>query len=294
MGVVAVIIILPTAALCTIGWCRGYVRGAKTWVQIMLTSFAVTTDIWFVMQTGLQGEHSRTFFLATLSVLVLAMSLAAHVIVGMLVVLCLAGRAGNHSRIQPDTVALVSVDKLRDASMFYAALLCLALTNSDLLRLLPWTSHKYDDFPSATIFLLCQMTTLLEDVPQFFIQLSYLVGWDGVDESALFVPVLSLTFSSISLVWRVLHKCLRIVTAAADTERVRKSLVAGKSNWAASHRPPSGSARTEPSIVEMGTPVNDAEAKVTSGEQPASSPKGADGAVLVRCASAPKSLAAQI
>merc|ERR1712166_706083 len=85
-----------------------------------------------------------------------------------------------------------------------------ALTNMELLRLLPWRQGPtmYDGLPDRRLMLkIWLLVMFLEDLPQFTIQVAVLLmgGSDG-----LLAP-LSIAFSVSAIVWRSLRKVIYLL-----------------------------------------------------------------------------------
>ena len=69
-------------------------------------------------------------------------------------------------------------ERLKELSAFYAFVLLVALTNMELLRLLPWRQGNtmYDGLPDKRLMLrVWLLVTCLEDMPQLAIQLALLI-----------------------------------------------------------------------------------------------------------------------
>jgi hypothetical protein len=100
--------------------------------------------------------------------------------------------------------------RLRELPTFYAFLMFVALSNMELLRLLPWRpgAELHDGLPDRRLMLSIWLAViLLEDIPQLAIQITVLVigGFNG-----LLAP-LSIAFSASSIVWRGLRKSIYLV-----------------------------------------------------------------------------------
>merc|ERR1712166_664567 len=97
-----------------------------------------------------------------------------------------------------------------------------ALTNMELLRLLPWRQGPtmYDGLPDRRLMLrIWLLVMFLEDLPQFTIQVAVLLmgGSDG-----LLAP-LSIAFSVSAIVWRGLRKVIYLVPSNTSVAMVSRA-----------------------------------------------------------------------
>ena len=108
--------------------------------------------------------------------------------------------------------SILDVAAVRASGSYYVSLVLLALTNLELLALLPWRSRIYDGFPTPRLMLLSQASVLLEDVPQLIIQVGYIALVEAKPGSTagrnLAVPILSIIFTVGSMVHRGLTKAV--------------------------------------------------------------------------------------
>ena len=70
---------------------------------------------------------------------------------------------------------LIDSTKFGQSPGFYGILLVLALTNLEVLKLIPWREHRYDGFPTAKILGFTFFTTFVEDVPQASLQIRHII-----------------------------------------------------------------------------------------------------------------------
>ena len=101
-------------------------------------------------------------------------------------------------------------ERLVELSAFYAFVLLVALTNMELLRLLPWRegTTRYDGLPDKRLMLRIWLLVMcLEDVPQLAIQVAIL----AIAETGGVLAPLSITFSLSAIVWRGLRKVIYLV-----------------------------------------------------------------------------------
>ena len=93
----------------------------------------------------------------------------------------------------------LDAERMKELSAFYAFVLLVALTNMELLRLLPWREGPtmYDGLPDKRLMLRIWLLVMcLEDVPQLAIQVAVLTTADTSGVLAL----LSIAFSIAAIV----------------------------------------------------------------------------------------------
>ena len=90
----------------------------------------------------------------------------------------------------------------------YSLIIILAATNSELVKLYPWTEHEYDGFPRKWLAFRVTFLAFLEDVPQLVCQLVFMIT---VEAST--VAVASFVVTIIDLLWRVIKRSLRVMAA---------------------------------------------------------------------------------
>ena len=139
-------------------------------------------------------------------------------------------------------------ERLKELSAFYAFVLLVALTNMELLRLLPWREGPtmYDGLPDKRLMLRIWLLVMcLEDVPQFAIQVAILAI---ADTGGMLAP-LSITFSLSAIVWRGLRKVIylvpppiarisQVVLSEASTAPANKASAPGGASVASDTLPP--------------------------------------------------------
>ena len=104
----------------------------------------------------------------------------------------------------------LDTERLKELAAFNAFVLLVALTNMELLRLLPWRKGNtmYDGLPDKRLMLrIWLLVMLLEDLPQLAIQVAVLTM---VDSGGVLAP-LSIAFSVSAIVWRGLRKVIYLV-----------------------------------------------------------------------------------
>ena len=104
----------------------------------------------------------------------------------------------------------LDTERLKELAAFYAFVLLIALTNMELLRLLPWNKGPtmYDGLPDKRLMLRIWLLVMcLEDLPQLAIQVAVLTM---VDTGGVLAP-LSIAFSVSAIVWRGLRKVIYLV-----------------------------------------------------------------------------------
>ena len=91
---------------------------------------------------------------------------------------------------------LLDTHKFSRHSSFYGCMLVLALTNLEVLKLIPWKENKYDGFPTSRLLALTFITTAIEDIPQAILQISFLVINRSKPDA---IAIISLGFSLCSI-----------------------------------------------------------------------------------------------
>ena len=140
---------------------------------------------------------------------------ADQVIAALLLLFMLLPTAASASQLflvlhSPQLRDYLDRERFEELSGFYAFVLFLALTNMELLRLLPWRegSRMYDGLPDKRLMLrVWILVVCLEDVPQLAIQVAILV----IAETGGVLAPLSITFSLSAIVWRGLRKVIYLV-----------------------------------------------------------------------------------
>jgi len=113
---------------------------------------------------------------------------------------------------------LLDTEKLQDLSAYYAFVLLIALTNMEVLRVLPWRdgTANYDGLPDQGLMVRVWLTVMfLEDVPQFCLQLMLTLS----SNTGLLAP-LSLTFTMTAVIWRALRKAIYLVPVTTSPQTV--------------------------------------------------------------------------
>ena len=99
---------------------------------------------------------------------------------------------------------LLDARRMQDLAPYYAVVLFIALTNMEVLRVLPWQegTATFDGLPDKRMMVRVWLVVmLLEDIPQFCIQLVALLSEGGAGMLAL----LSLGFTLAAVIWRGLR-----------------------------------------------------------------------------------------
>ena len=86
---------------------------------------------------------------------------------------------------------------------------CFAITNLELLKVLPWRERAFDSLPSRAILVLTFFNTFFEDIPQLTIQLLFTHRTTGIQNfhELDWQLKLSIGLGSASLLFRVLLRC---------------------------------------------------------------------------------------
>eukprot|EP00964_Phaeocystis_antarctica_P025596 scaffold14410_cov60-Phaeocystis_antarctica.AAC.1 len=186
---------LTVAVLCFAAYSKVQVKlsGADI-LSTLLAAGDAFTDIAFTMQR-LGSMHTT----------------ADQVVGALLLLFVLLPTAASASQV---LVVLRSPhldsERMKELSAFYAFLLLVALTNMELLRLLPWRQGPtmYDGLPDKRLMLRVWFLVMcLEDVPQLAIQVTIqtIAGTGGV------LAPLSIAFSVSAIVWRGLRKMIYLM-----------------------------------------------------------------------------------
>jgi len=179
---------LTAAVLCFAAYSKVRVKlsGADI-LSILLAAGDALTDIAFTMQR-LGIMHTT----------------ADHVIAALLLLFVLLPTAASASQValvlrSPD----LDAERMKELSAFYAFVLLVALTNMELLRLLPWRQGNamYDGLPDKRLMLRIWLLVMcLEDMPQLAIQLALLtIAADTGGVLGVLAP-LSIAFSISAIV----------------------------------------------------------------------------------------------
>ena len=110
---------------------------------------------------------------------------------------------------------LLNISMLKARAPFYAFVILVALTNMEAMRVLPWRAGTgdFDGLPERRMLLQVWLTVmLLEDIPQFCIQLIVITSSDGSGLRRL-IAWLSLGFTFIAFIWRGIcgPACLKVL-----------------------------------------------------------------------------------
>ena len=186
---------LTVAVLCFAAYSKLQVRlSAAEILSTLLAAGDALTDIAFTIQR-LGIMHTT----------------ADHIVAVLLLLFVLLPTAASASQV---LVVLRSPhldsERLKELSAFYAFVLLVALTNMELVRLLPWRQGNtmYDGLPDKRLMLrVWILVVCLEDVPQLAIQVAILAI---TDTGGVLAP-LSITFSLSAIVWRGLRKVIYLV-----------------------------------------------------------------------------------
>ena len=148
----------------------------------------------------------------------------------------------------------LDTERLKELSAFYALVLVVALTNMELLRLLPWREGPtmYDGLPDKRLMLRIWLLVMcLEDVPQLAIQVTVL---RMVDTGGGVLAPLSIAFSVSAIVWRGMRKVIYLVPSNARISEVTVSGGAGTAQQPANPPAPPAIATPTAASIESDTP----------------------------------------
>ena len=165
-----------------------------------------------ILSTLLAAGDALTDIAFTIQRLGIMHTTAYQVIAALLLLFVLLPTAASASQV---CVVLRSphldTERLKELSAFYAFVLVVALTNMELLRLLPWREGPamYDGLPDKRLMQrIWLLVTCLEDVPQLAIQVTVLTM---VDTGGGVLAPLSIAFSVSAIVWRGMRKVIYLV-----------------------------------------------------------------------------------
>ena len=171
-------------------------------ISIVISAGDAFTDLAFTVQqlSKMQNRTEYVFALLLLFFLVVPAAGAAYQVVQALRSPCL------------------ETGKLQDLAAYYALVLLVALTNMEVLRVLPWREGTaiFDGLPDRSLMVRVWLTVmLLEDIPQFCLQLTLTL----TANTGPLAP-LSLGFTMTAVVWRALRKAIYLVPAASSPHAV--------------------------------------------------------------------------
>ena len=153
-----------------------------------------------ILSTLLAAGDALTDIAFTIQRLGIMHTTADRVVAALLLLFVLLPTAASASQV---LVVLRSPyldsERLKELSAFYAFVLLVALTNMELLRLLPWRQGNtmYDGLPDKRLMLRIWLLVMcLEDMPQLAIQVAVLTTADTSGVLAL----LSIAFSISAIV----------------------------------------------------------------------------------------------
>ena len=177
-----------------------------------------------ILSTVLAAGDALTDIAFTIQRLGIMHTTADHVVAALLLLFVLLPTAASASQV---LVVLRSPhldsERLKELSAFYAFVLLVALTNMELLRLLPWRqgTTMYDGLPDKRLMLRIWLLVMcLEDVPQLAIQVAVLTM---VDTGGGVLAPLSIAFSLSAIVWRGMRKVIYLVPSDASISEVTVS-----------------------------------------------------------------------
>jgi len=179
---------------------------------VVLAFYDFFSDVWFVA-TPVAPEYAG--FTIAAGVAVGVASLVGAVIVGYAV--------WRHKVVEWGAVDVATV--------------VLAVTNTDLLALLPWedASDRYEGMPDATTARLPLVGVVVEDLPQLFIQGFYLIS---SGDTGNLVVLVSVSMSGCSLLLRFVRGAFAYIAGAeepklADTSPMKDWDAVGMRTWLA-------------------------------------------------------------
>ena len=138
-----------------------------------------------------------------------ALVLALHSVLSFGFVLCIIVAITCPPRPTWDLSAHIDRDSVQRNGPFVAIMLCMAITNVQLVRVLPWTSDDslWDGFPTRGLLAAVSIIALAEDVPQLVILGLFLLESNQL--SSNLVAWINLTTTIVSILWRTISRALR-------------------------------------------------------------------------------------
>jgi len=172
-------------------------------ISIIIAAGDAFTDLAFTVQRlgNMSTSVERIFALLLLFFLVVPTACAAYHVVQALRSPCL------------------ETGRLQDLAAYYAFVLLVALTNMEVLRVLPWRGGTaiFDGLPDRGLMVRVWLTVmLLEDIPQFCLQLTLTVTSSDTGPLA----PLSLGFTMTACVWRALRKTIYLVPVTSAPQAI--------------------------------------------------------------------------
>jgi len=208
-----------------------------------------------ILSTLLAAGDALTDIAFTMQRLGIMHTTADQVVAALLLLFVMLPTAASASQV---FVVLRSphldTERLKELSAFYALVLVVALTNMELLRLLPWREGPtmFDGLPDKRLMLRIWLLVMcLEDVPQLAIQVTVL---RMVDTGGGVLAPLSIAFSVSAIVWRGMRKVIYLVPSNARISEVTVSGGAGTAQQPANPPAPPATATATAASIESDTP----------------------------------------
>jgi hypothetical protein len=208
-----------------------------------------------ILSTLLAAGDALTDIAFTMQRLGIMHTTADQVVAALLLLFVMLPTAASASQV---FVVLRSphldTERLKELSAFYALVLVVALTNMELLRLLPWREGPtmFDGLPDKRLMLRIWLLVMcLEDVPQLAIQVTVL---RMVDTGGGVLAPLSIAFSVSAIVWRGMRKVIYLVPSNARISEVTVSGGAGTAQQPANPPAPPAIATATAASIESDTP----------------------------------------
>jgi len=208
-----------------------------------------------ILSTLLAAGDALTDIAFTMQRLGIMHTTADQVVAALLLLFVMLPTAASASQV---FVVLRSphldTERLKELSAFYALVLVVALTNMELIRLLPWREGPtmFDGLPDKRLMLRIWLLVMcLEDVPQLAIQVTVL---RMVDTGGGVLAPLSIAFSVSAIVWRGMRKVIYLVPSNARISEVTVSGGAGTAQQPANPPAPPAIATATAASIESDTP----------------------------------------
>ena len=173
---------------------------------IVFTITNVASKVLFAVE-ALQGTTALryAYFAAQLGILAVSHLTGFAVIIPLLRLEAARARASQETRLE--------VELLIGSLGLYTVVLVLGSANLQVLAILPWRERQYGGLPSARLLRLASLSMAVTDVPQIFLQSTY-IAIEG-RRSDLTISTISLSCSVLGIFYRCLNRWILCKFAGA-------------------------------------------------------------------------------
>ena len=181
--------------------------------SIVFTITNISTKVLFAIQMARAGEavQGSTAYLA-LQLCILGTS---HVS-GFAVIIPLV-RSQHITADEEPGHELLDIVAFHERTSTYTLALIIGSANLQVLSLLPWKQRSYSGLPSASLLQATYVSTLCTDVPQLFLQGTYVVLEGQHDDVT--ISAISLACTALALWYRVLKRWLTLLSLRVIAKR---------------------------------------------------------------------------